>query len=131
MQKHIRTMVVCCAAAGALLLAAGAAEANKSSVAIESPVSFDRNGKAVLKITVSHNGNNFLHHTDWLRVLADGKEIARWNFTWKSTPESAVFTREVTVDVVAPMAIEAEANCNIHGSKGPAKMTVMPSGKAQ
>jgi hypothetical protein len=59
MQKVVIFFVV----AGALLLAAGAAEANKSSVAIESPVSFNQNGKAVLKMTVSHSGNNFMHHT--------------------------------------------------------------------
>jgi desulfoferrodoxin (superoxide reductase-like protein) len=62
--------------------------------------------------------------------MAGGRKIARWDFSWKNKPENEVFTREVTVDVVAPIAIEAEANCNIHGSKGPAKITVMPPGKA-
>jgi len=119
------------ASMGAVLLAAGAAEANKSSVAIEFSAPAGQSGKAVLKITVSHSGNNFLHHTDWLRVRADGKEIARWDFSWRNLPESAVFTREVTVDVAGAVAVEAEANCNLHGSKGPAKITITASGKTQ
>jgi desulfoferrodoxin (superoxide reductase-like protein) len=118
-----------CLVAGVFLLAAGPAWANKASVAIEQPVHYNKDGKAVVMLTVSHNGNNFLHHTEWLRVSADGKEIARWDFSWRNKPESEVFTREVAVDAAAPVLIEAEASCNIHGSKGPAKMTVMPPGK--
>jgi len=117
--------------AAVLLLAAGSAEANKSSVAIDTPVLAGTGGKVVLKITVSHSGNNFMHHTDWVRVRADGKEIARWDFSWRNLPENAIFTREVTLDVSAPLAIEAEADCNLHGSKGPAKITLSPPGKTQ
>ncbi len=115
-----------CFLAGIFLLAAGPAQANKSSVALEQSAQANEDGKAVLKCTVTHSGNNFLHHTEWVRVSADGKEIARWEFSWRNKPESAVFTREVPVDAAAPVSIEAEASCNIHGSKGPAKMTVMP-----
>ena len=128
MHRNFMKVSLCFAAAAVLLLGAGAAEANKSSVVIETPAAVDTSGKAVLKITVSHSGNNFLHHTDWVRVRANGKEIARWDFSWRNLPESAVFTREVTFDVSEPMAIEAEADCNIHGSKGPAKITVAPQG---
>jgi len=124
-------VAVCLVAAAAVLLAAGAAEANKASVAIENQVSAGASGKAVLKITVSHSGNNFLHHTDWVRVRAGGREIARWDFSWKNLPESAVFTREVTVGATGAVAVEAEADCNIHGSKGPAKIMLMPPGKEQ
>ena len=128
MHRNIMKAALCLVTVAVLLLAAGAAEANKSSVAIETPVSAGTSGKVVLKITVSHSGNNFMHHTDWVRVRVDGREIARWDFSWRNLPESAVFTREVTLDVSAPMAIEAEADCNIHGSKGPAKITVAPQG---
>ena len=120
-----------CLLAGVFVLAAGPAQANKASVAIEQSAQLNKDGKAVIKCTVSHSGNNFLHHTEWLRVSADGKEIARWDFSWKSKPESEVFTREVTVDAAAPVSIEAEASCNIHGSKGPAKITVLPPGKTK
>jgi desulfoferrodoxin (superoxide reductase-like protein) len=127
MKIHIKAGILCLMT-GAFVLAAAPAWANKSSVAIEQPVQFNKDGKAVVRCTVSHSGNNFLHHTEWLRVSADGKEIARWDFSWKSKPESEVFTREVTVDAARPVSIEAEASCNIHGGKGPAKMTVMPPG---
>ena len=131
MHIKIMTVALCLASAGVLLLAAGAAEANKSSAAIETPVPVGASGKAVLKITVSHSGNNFLHHTDWVRVRVDGREIARWDFSWRNLPESAVFTREVTVDAVGAISVEAEADCNIHGSKGPAKIMLTPPGKTQ
>jgi desulfoferrodoxin (superoxide reductase-like protein) len=117
-----------CFMAGMFVLAAGPAQANKSSVAIEQTAQTGTDGKAVLKCTVTHSGNNFLHHTEWLRVSADGKEIARWEFSWRNKPENETFTREVCVDAAAPVLIEAEASCNLHGSKGPAKITVMPPG---
>ena len=130
MRMHIKTSMVCLLA-GACMLMAGSAEANKSSVVIEQPVKFTENGKAVLKCTVSHKGNNFLHHTEWLRVSADGAEIARWDFSWTGKPESEVFTREITVDAQKPLVIQAEASCNIHGSKGTATLTLMPPGKTK
>jgi desulfoferrodoxin (superoxide reductase-like protein) len=108
------------------LLAAGTAQANKSSVALEQSAQATKDGKAVIKCTATHSGNNFLHHTEWLRVSANGKEIARWEFSWRNKPEKETFTREVPVDAAAPVLIEAEASCNLHGSKGPAQITVMP-----
>ncbi len=122
---------IICLVAGAFVLAAGPARANKSSVAIEQLAQVDKDGKAVLKCTVSHSGNNFMHHTEWLRVKAGDKEIAHWDFSWKNKPEGEVFTREVSVDAAVPVSIEAEASCNIHGSKGPAKITVMPPAKTK
>lgn len=65
--------------AGVLLLT-GSAEANNSSVSIQQPVRIDDSGKAEIQCTVPHRGNNFLHHTEWLRVSSDGKELTRWNF---------------------------------------------------
>lgn len=130
MSTHIKAGIICLAA-GAFVLAAGTAQANKSSVAVEQSAQTGQDGKAVVKFTVSHSGNNFLHHTEWLRVSADGKEIARWDFSWKNKPEKEVFIREVPVDAAASVSIEAEASCNIHGSKGPAKITVMPPGNTK
>ena len=112
--------------AGIFLLAAEPAQANKSSVALEQLAQATEDGKAVVKCTVTHSGNNFLHHTEWLRVSANGKEIARFEFSWRNKPENEAFIREVPVDAAAPVLIEGEASCNIHGSKGPAKMTIMP-----
>lgn len=130
MTLYIKTGIVCFLA-GIFVLMAGTAEANKSSVVIEQPVKFNESGRAVIQCTVRHSGNNFLHHTEWLRVSADGREIAHWDFSWTNKPEAEVFIREVAVDAAATVAIEAEASCNIHGSAGPAKMTLRPVGKTK
>lgn len=128
MKMYIKAGCLCCMA-GIFLLAAGPARANKSSVQIEQLAQAAQDGKVVIQCSVSHSGNNFLHHTEWLRVSANGKEIARWEFSWKDKPENEAFIRNVAVDAAAPVLIEAEASCNLHGSKGPATMTVMPPGK--
>jgi len=69
---------------------------------------------------VTHSGNNFIHHTDWAYVKVNGKEVGRWEFSAGSLPESEIFSREIdyTVEGDGPITIEAEADCNIHGSAG-------------
>jgi desulfoferrodoxin (superoxide reductase-like protein) len=108
-----------------MVCAAGPAAADKSAVTLEQGQAGE-NGTAVITCTVSHRGNNVLHYTQWLRVSADGREIARWDFAWRDRPESEVFVRQVTVDVAEPVLIEAEAHCNIHGSRGAATLRVVP-----
>ncbi|MBN2106512.1 MAG: hypothetical protein JW832_03740 [Deltaproteobacteria bacterium] len=127
MSIHIKAGCICFLA-GIVLLTAGPARANKSSVTLEQLAQATEDGKAIVKCTVTHSGNNFLHHTEWLRVSANGKEIARFEFSWRNKPENEAFIREVPVDAAAPVLIEAEASCNLHGSKGPAQITVMPPG---
>ena len=39
-----------------------------------------------------------------------------------SWPEAAVFTKEVKVKILENVEISAEANCNVHGSQGPATL---------
>ena len=41
----------------------------------------------------------------------------------KNLPRQS-FTREIKYKVTGPVEIKAEANCNIHGSKGPATKTI-------
>lgn len=104
----------------------GIAWANKSSAAIEVPESVSKGTEITIKVTVTHNGNNFLHYTKWLQVSAGDKEIARWDFTSSQRPEAAVFTKEIKYIVDGSVEIKAEASCNMHGSTGPAivKVTV-------
>ncbi len=92
--------------------------ANKSSAAINAPGNAKIGSVIVIKVTVTHNGNNFMHHTDWVYIKINGSEIARWDFSWNHLPESEVFTREIKYEVQGPLKIEAEANCNLHGSNG-------------
>lgn len=98
--------------------------ANKSDVSIELLGKPARGAELTIRINVTHNGNNFLHHTDWVYVTAGGKEIGRWEFTRGNLPESGNFTREVKIKADRTLEIAAEAHCNIHGSAGLKKLTV-------
>jgi len=101
------------------LLNAGMAFANKSAVKIEAPDEVPKNTEITLKLHVSHSSNSFLHHTEWLKVDANGKEIARWDYSMFHLPDGADFTKEITIPVNEDLEIVAEASCNIHGSAGP------------
>jgi desulfoferrodoxin (superoxide reductase-like protein) len=101
-------------------LIAAPAFANKSAAAIDAPDKAAKGSVIKIKITVTHVGNNFIHHTDWAYVKVNGKEVGRWEFSSGNLPESEVFSREVnyTVEGDGPITIEAESDCNIHGSAG-------------
>ncbi|MFC1505398.1 desulfoferrodoxin family protein, partial [Thermodesulfobacteriota bacterium] len=64
------------------------------------------------------------HYTNWVRVSVNGSELKRWEFSRSNRPENENFTLTVTYAVTAPIEIVAEANCNMHGSEGPATVTV-------
>ncbi|TAL31540.1 MAG: hypothetical protein EPN93_17245 [Spirochaetes bacterium] len=110
----------------ALVFCAGTAFANKSSVVISAPESAPKGSAVTITLTVSHNGNNWFHFTDWVYVKVNGAEVQRWTFTRDTRPESEVFTRQVTVTVDGPLSIEAESDCNVHGSAGVVKATIAP-----
>ncbi len=92
--------------------------ADKSSVEINAPEEVKKGETITIILKVTHDGNNFLHHTDWVYIKAGDREIARWDYSMFDTPENEIFTREVEYTVNEPVAIEAEAYCNIHGSAG-------------
>ena len=98
--------------------------ANKTSVTIEGPESAVKGSEVTIKINVRHDGNNFFHYTKQVYVKANGKEIARWDFSATSRPENEVFTREVKLTLTEPTEIVAEGVCNIHGSDGPAVLKI-------
>ena len=98
--------------------------ADKSSVSL-APIAQVTKGSTIrIKVLVTHNGNNFLHYTNWVHIMVNGKKIARWDFSWRKRHESETFTREVPCRIDADLEITAEAHCNIHGSKGPAALRV-------
>jgi len=109
-------------------LQAGVALANKSSTSIEAPQAVPKGSEAVIRVTVTHKGNSFLHYTKSLQVTANKKEIARWDFSASERPESENFTREVKLTVLEDTEITAEAHCNIHGSTGPATVKIAVRG---
>ncbi len=107
-----------------LTVFATTAFANKTAVTIESPLSVKKGAEIIIKINISHSANNFFHYTNWVYVHANGKEIARWDFTRSNKPESSNFTREVRYTVTETTEITAMGNCNMHGSAGEVKMVI-------
>ncbi|MCX8159961.1 MAG: desulfoferrodoxin family protein [Candidatus Saccharicenans sp.] len=98
--------------------------ANKSAASIEAPATVKAGEEATVIIHVTHRGNSSLHHTKRLVVLANGKEIARWDFSSSHRPEAENFSREVKLKIEAETEIVAEATCNLHGSAGPASVKI-------
>jgi desulfoferrodoxin (superoxide reductase-like protein) len=120
--KHFGKILFCVTVI--FLLSTGAAMADKSAVNIDAPESAAKGAEITIKLNVTHHGNNMFHYTNWVYVKANGKEIARWNYSSTKTPESEYFTKEIKYTVNEPVQIEAEANCNIHGSTGITKSTI-------
>lgn len=107
-----------------LALRTGVAFANKSSTSIEAPQTVQKGSEATIRVTVTHKGNSVIHHTKSLQVIANKKEIARWNFTLEQRPEDEIFTREVKITVLEDLEVAAEAHCSVHGSAGPANVKI-------
>ena len=103
-----------------LLLQVGPAVANKSATSIEGPSNIAKGTEVTLRITVTHNANSPSHYTEWVKVTANKKEIARWDYTKDNRPEAAEFTKEIKFKVMEDTEVVAEASCVNHGSRGPA-----------
>lgn len=101
-----------------------ALSADESAVRLEAPASAAPGTEITVRIFVTHEGNNYFHFTDWVWVQANGQEIGRWNFTADHRPEGEHFVREVAYTVAGPTTFRAQANCNLHGSAGPAEVVV-------
>ena len=101
------------------------ASANKSEASIEGPADAVKGSEVTLRITATHNANTASHYTEWLKVTANKKEVARWDYTKENRPEGAVFTKEIKIKVTEDTEIVAESSCSNHGSKGPAKHKIV------
>lgn len=101
-------------------LLGNSALANKSAVSIQVPSTVQRSSEVLIQVKVTHDGNNFLHYTEWVYVIVNGKEIARWKYTATNRPETENFTKEVKYTATENLDIKAEAGCNLHGSAGTA-----------
>ena len=99
--------------------------ANKSATSIEVPENIIKGSEITIRVTVTHNANNFLHYTKWLQIMINGKEISRWDYTMSNRPEGATFTKEIKYKVEGDIEIKAEASCNLHGSAGPTTTKVL------
>ena len=114
--------VVSCLAA----LMVSPAMANKASVQIEAVGDVVQGDTITIKLNVSHKGNNWFHYTNWVRLVVNGTEVKRWEYTRSKRPEAENFTLAFSYTVKEPIEIVAEANCNLHGSMGPATLKVDP-----
>ncbi len=101
-------------------LCSGVSHANKSAVTIEAPEQTANGSEVTVKIHVTHSGNSYFHYTNWVKVQINGQQAALWEYSAGNRPEGEKFTKEINVKVVGPTEIVAEANCNLHGSQGPA-----------
>ena len=93
--------------------------ADKSSVKIEAPQEATKGTEITIKVNAFHDSNNMFHYTNWLYIMVNDKEVARWDYSWRKKPDGNTFTKEITYTINEPVEIKAEANCNVHGSEGP------------
>ena len=103
------------------------ARADESSVTIEAPATVTKGDEITITVTGLHDANNFLHYTDWVYIMVNGQEVARWDYTWRKRPEGKMFVKEITYTVTDPIEIKAEAHCNLHGSTGPKTLKISVS----
>lgn len=98
--------------------------ANKTSVKINAPSEAKNGTEITIVINVFHNGNSKMHHTDWVYLKINGVEVKRWQYDKNSLPPGGNFTVEFKYVIKQDATIEAEGNCNIHGTAGPNKTTI-------
>ena len=110
---------LCC-----LFLPASQVFADEASVSLEVPETAKPGERIAIKIHVYHDGNSFFHYVDWVSIKADDMKIAHWTFDSEKLPEAGNFTREISYVMEKPVVIVGQANCNIHGSKGPVKARI-------
>lgn len=122
--RFFRLVLLLAITVGLLGAMAVPAMANKASVRIEAPSEVTPGSTITIKLHVMHNGNNWFHYTNWVQVSINNSELKRWDFSRSNRPENENFTRTVTYEVTGPLEITAEANCNLHGSAGPATLSV-------
>ena len=111
--------------ASCFFIISGFAMANKASVTITTASSTVKKGTEItITLNVDHQGNSKMHHVEWVYLKINGKEIKRWIYDKSSLPENQTFKLTYKFIVNENVTIEAEANCNIHGSKGIATQKV-------
>jgi len=105
-------------------LSSGQVSANKSAVTLEGPASAEKGSEVIVKMTVTHSANSFMHYTKWLKVQAGGKPVEQWDYTASGRPPGETFSKEIKIKILENTEVVAEASCNVHGSAGPAKLMI-------
>jgi desulfoferrodoxin (superoxide reductase-like protein) len=123
--RNIKKLILLSVAFLLIFFPSGNAWANKAESRIEVPEAAPKGQEITIRVTVTHNANNFFHHVEWVWVQVNGKEIARWDYTASNKPEGETFTKEIKYKVEGDLEIKAKASCNMHGSAGEAVVKVL------
>jgi desulfoferrodoxin (superoxide reductase-like protein) len=92
--------------------------ANKTSVEVKAPAEVKAGTEITIVINVMHKGNSKGHHTDWVSLKINGKEVQLWKYEKETLPLTENFTIEYKYLAGEALNIEAQGHCNIHGSAG-------------
>ncbi|MGM0664889.1 MAG: desulfoferrodoxin family protein [Thermodesulfobacteriota bacterium] len=123
--KNMRVMMFClCAVLLPGLIFTPAAAANESAIEIEAPAKAAVGEEIVIVLNVSHDGNNFIHHTEWVELRINGETAERWEYSMFSKPPDENFSVSFSHTVENQLEIEAEASCSLHGSRNVDEKTV-------
>ena len=111
-----------------LMIGSASVLANKTSVKVSVSDSTVAKGTEVtITINVTHVGNSNAHHTEWVYLKVNGKEVKRWEYGRNNLPANQNFTVEYKIKATENMSIEVEGNCNLHGTAGPATLKITVS----
>ncbi len=122
---NMRVILLClCAALISGMVFAASAAANESAVEIEAPAEAAMGEEIVIVLNVSHEGNNFIHHTEWVELRINGETVKKWEYSMFGKPPEENFSVSFTYQAEKELEIEAEASCNLHGSRNVDKKTV-------
>jgi desulfoferrodoxin (superoxide reductase-like protein) len=102
-----------------------ALSANKTSVEVTVLDTVEKGETVKITINVSHRGNSSRHHTDFVYLKINGKEVKRWEYSKANLPEGNEFIVEYEFEAEKTFEIEAKGNCNLHGSSGTVKRTII------
>ena len=80
----------------------------------------DKGDMVTVQVHVTHCCNNKDHHVNWVSFAINGHEMQRWVYEDDNLPPNPDFTVEYTFNIAKTSRLTAEANCNLHGSAGPA-----------
>lgn len=98
--------------------------ANKTKVEIKAPAEIKAGTEVSITLNVIHKGNSKSHHTDWVYLKINGKEVKRWEYNKNALPPGETFTVEFKYVAGEELKLEAEGHCNIHGTAGPANTAI-------
>lgn len=91
--------------------------ANESAVEIEVQDKDAEGGEINIVLHVSHEGNNFIHHTEWVELRINGELSKRWEYSMFNKPSGENFSVSFSYPAKQDFEAAAEAYCNLHGSR--------------